>query len=391
MKSKYLHATGDIGHARHASPMRQSRHSMLKPVIVLLLSVGMLLGVPAESIGSDTAASGKGEPLQPLVKAKTDGRKEVIRADDKKTISTPAATAKSQPAQQSAGSRHIIEMAGEETEDGLLAYRMVSHRIDGVDVTSRYSPQATIPGPTIVLTEGDKVRLTIRNAVNTRPEQQISVHVHGVHYTILSDGTLKIINRVEDEGAHPQHGTGGRFYTYLWDVAPGTAGTWPYHDHNFETHNGSEDRGLFGTVIVNPASGAVAASNGSSASSVSIQDIRKDYVLYLADDAFWGMEIDSATKRQTPLGVNPALTAGGGEYVRFHLIAMGTYLNRFRLEGYRWLEPGTTQLIQAKNIGPLENHAFTIKALNSASYVNENFSRRLMGMRGSFNVTHGTP
>ena len=142
------------------------------------------------------------------------------------------------------------------------------------------------------------------------PDQQVSVHVHGVHYKILSDGTLKIINKIEDEGAYPDHG--GRFYTYLWDVAPGTAGTWPYHDHNYETHNGSEDRGLYGAIIVNPASGAVTASNGGSITSVPVSSIKKDYVLYMSDDAFWGTEIDGASKKQTALGANPLLTAKQG-------------------------------------------------------------------------------
>lgn len=293
------------------------------------------------------------------------------------------------PSAESLSAEHRIEMTAEETTDGLLAYRMVEHQVDGVNITSRYSTQATVPGPTIVLTEGDKVRLTIRNGVTLSPDQQISVHVHGVHYNILSDGSLKIINRIENEGAYPDQG--GHFYTYLWDVAPGTAGTWPYHDHNFETHNGSEDRGLYGAVIVNPASGSVTASNGGSISSVSVSSIKKDYVLYLADDAFWGMEIDGANKQQIPLGANPILTAKGGDNVRFHLIAMGTYLNRFQLEGYQWVDPGTTKLIVAKDIGPLENHAFTIKALGSANYMNANFSRKLMGMRGSFNVTSGAP
>jgi hypothetical protein len=44
-------------------------------------------------------------------------------------------------------------------------------------------------------------------------------------------------------------------------------------------------------------------------------------------------------------------------------------------------------LISEKNIGPLEKHVFTIKALGSAEYINANFSRKLMGMKGSFSVT----
>ena len=39
-------------------------------------------------------------------------------------------------------------------------------------------------------------------------------------------------------------------------------------------------------------------------------------------------------------------------------------------------------------LGRLENHAFTIKASGSANYMNANFSRKLMGMKGSFVVTN---
>ena len=293
------------------------------------------------------------------------------------------------PLGESIAAEHVIEMTAEKksggtTGDDLLAYKMVSHTVGGTNITSRYSTEATIPGPTLVLTEGDTVRLTIRNGVNVT-NQQISVHVHGVHYTILSDGSLKVINKVENEGAY--NSGDGLFYTYLWTVAAGTAGTWPYHDHNFENHNGSEDRGLFGAVIVNPASGTVTASNGSSITSVAVSGIRKDYVLYLDDDAFWGMEIDGTSKQQTPLGTNPVLTANKNDNVRFHLIGMGTYLAEFKLDGYQWVNPGTTTMISTKAIGPLEKHVFTVKASKSATYLNDHFSRSLMGMQGSFSVT----
>ena len=286
------------------------------------------------------------------------------------------------PLSQSNAAEHIIEMTAEKIDGGLLAYKMVSHIVDTADITTRYSTAATIPGPTIVLTEGDTVKLTIRNGINVT-DQQVSVHVHGVHYAILSDGTLKVINKIEDEGAYPSD-----FYTYLWTIAPGTAGTWPYHDHNFETHNGSEVKGLFGAVIVNPASGSVTASDGRNIASVPVSSIKKDYVLYLGDDAFWGMVIDGTSKQQTALGVNPLLTANKDDNVRFHLIAMGTYLNQFRLNGYQWVDPGTSNMINTKAIGPLEKHVFTINASHSAAYMNTNFSRKLMGMTGNFNVTH---
>ena len=290
------------------------------------------------------------------------------------------------PLSQSNAAEHIIEMTAEKiaqgSGDSLLAYKMVSHTVGQINITSRYSSVATIPGPTIVLTEGDTVRLTIRNGINVT-DQQVSVHVHGVHYKILSDGTLASINKVRDEGAYPSD-----FYTYLWTIAPGTAGTWPYHDHNFTTHNGAEVKGLFGAVIVNPASGMVIANSGSIITSVPVGSIKKDYVLYLGDDAFWGMGIDGSNKHQTSLGVNPLLAAHYGDNVRFHLIALGTYVSEFNLRGYRWVDPGTVNLIHTKAIGPLEKHVFTIKASQSTTYENTNFSRKLMGMKGNFHVTH---
>ncbi|SFE07375.1 multicopper oxidase domain-containing protein [Nitrosomonas sp. Nm166] len=277
---------------------------------------------------------------------------------------------------------HIIRLTAEETQDDgfgnkLLAYKMLNHTIDGVDITSRYSPAATIPGPTIVLTEGDTVYLTIENAISGAfthtpgISKQVSIHVHGVHYDILSDGTLKVINKHDDEGAGNGPEATHTSYEYKWNVAHGTAGTWPYHDHNFESHNGSENKGLFGAIIVKP---------------IGAPHYAKEYVLYLGDDAFWGMEIDGVTQKQSKHGVNPSLGAVKNSDVRFHLIAMGTDIHKFVLDGYQWLDPGTHNLIHQVLIGPLEKHVFTVKAKNSARYMDNNFSNRLMGMVGKFKV-----
>jgi FtsP/CotA-like multicopper oxidase with cupredoxin domain len=286
------------------------------------------------------------------------------------------------PVAESSAANHIIRLTAEETRnDGfgnkLMAYKMLSHIVDGADITGRYSPDATIPGPTIVLTEGDVVHITLENAIpgafthTPGISKQVSVHVHGVHYDILSDGTLKVINNHDDEGAGDGLEASHTTYEYKWNVAPGTAGTWAYHDHNFETHNGAETRGLFGAIIVNPAGSAGYA---------------KEYVLYLGDDAFWGMEIDGASKQQSKHGVNPSLSATKNSDVRFHLIALGTDIHNFSLNGYKWFDPGTRNLIDQAAIGPLEKHVFTVKAKSSTQYVDNNFSNKLMGMTGQFIV-----
>lgn len=283
-----------------------------------------------------------------------------------------------------AGKQHKIQMSAEELDGGYLAYKMIKHEItDGsgtTDVTSRYSLDATIPGPTIVISEGDVVDIELFHEINPMGDpdkEHVSLHVHGVHYDIVSDGTLKYINLFKDESATPVMS-----YTYRWDAALGTAGSWPYHDHNFNTHNGAEDRGLYGALIVNPASGVVPAQGSGQQGAVSIGDIEKENVLYIIDDAFAGMQIDNATQKQTPLQFNPTFTASQNALVRFHLIVMGTNIHQFEMPSYGWLDPGKNKVISTKALGPLEKHTFIVRATHDADYRNATLFGRLLGMTG---------
>lgn len=297
---------------------------------------------------------------------------------------------------ESAGKLHQIELWAEKIPAGaiggndLFAYRMNSHVIsgldgsNGIDVTSRYAAAPTIPGPTIVINEGDEVEITLKHEFDPGDStklEQVSVHVHGVHYDILSDGTLKFINLVEDESAFPTMS-----YTYRWVAAPGTAGAWPYHDHNMLTHNGAEDRGLYGALIVNSKAHTVALNKAGKLKTVPLSSIEKDYVLFVVDDTFWGTEINNLTGQQAPLWNNPALSAQQGSNVRFHLIALGSNTHHFALPNYGWIDPGTNLIIEEKIIGPLEKHTFTIQAHQSSQYMDKAFSSKLLGMKGNFNV-----
>jgi FtsP/CotA-like multicopper oxidase with cupredoxin domain len=284
---------------------------------------------------------------------------------------------------------HTIDMSAESLGNGQYAYRMISHVLtppvgSPVDLTGNYDSNASIPGPIIVINEGDKVNISLTNNI---PENEslasnlVSLHVHGVHYDVNSDGTLESVNGVADQGAGP-------FETqeFTWMAGPGTAGSWPYHDHTYLDTNGAEHKGLFGMLIVNPASETVQAVKGNNPETVNIADIKKEFVLYLGDDAFWGMEIDNDNDgAQTPLWVNPTLKAKNNDYVRFHLVALGTDIHEFQMSHYKWLYPGTTEKINRVDIGPLENHQFTVKTKNgNAEYMDKNESNKLMGMKGTF-------
>ncbi|MGE5633752.1 MAG: multicopper oxidase domain-containing protein [Deltaproteobacteria bacterium] len=303
------------------------------------------------------------------------------------------ATQKSLNSENLSPKLHEIKMAGVELPDGHQAYKMLEYKIIDKenrtqDITSRYSKLPTIPGPTLVMTEGDTARLTLVNEIG---RGAVSLHTHGVHYKITSDGTLKMINRITDEAATPQ-----KSYTYVWTAADGTRGSWPWHDHTFGknpsgTHvNGVETNGLFSTVIVNPANGKVNALVNGIPKEVDIQDIKKDFVLFITDDAFWGVEIDNTNnKKHTPLWVNPTLVASKNDLVRFHIQSVGTDFHHFVLDGYEWLKPGTNKTTSFENIGPLENHVFTINADKSTSYYDKMPIHLLSGMKGKFEVVAG--
>jgi len=288
---------------------------------------------------------------------------------------------------------HEIKMAAVELPDGHTAYKMLEYKITDKqnqtkDITSRYSDLPTIPGPTLIMTEGDKAKLTLVNDIG---RGAVSLHTHGVHYTITSDGSLKMSNRVSDQGATPNDS-----YTYVWTVAEGTRGSWPWHDHTFGkgssgiNMNGVETNGLFSTVIVNPANGKVDALVNGIPKEVNVGDIKKDFVLFVTDDAFWGVEIDNNNNnKHTPLWVNPTLVASKNDLVRFHILSVGTDFHHFVLDNYEWLKPATNETTSLVNIGPLENHVFTISANNNASYYDEMPIHLLSGMKGKFQVIEG--
>ncbi|MEJ2261421.1 MAG: copper oxidase, partial [Nitrosopumilaceae archaeon] len=288
---------------------------------------------------------------------------------------------------------HDIEMEAVKMPDGMYAYRMVNYNTsDGRDLIIHsnnpnpsdgiYTTKPSIPGPTLVFTEGDTVQLTLHNnacddfvvdtlSPNYAGENEnslVGVHVHGVHYDISDDATYGRVNMNGNSAASCNSSV-----VYDWDVSKGTEGTWPYHDHTFKQNEvGAEDVGLFGTVIVNPSNGKVDGivdSNGK-VSQVDVDDINKEFVLWMVSSetlgrsVFYGMEIDNHHPdnpgKQTPLWINPPLYTEEGEKVRFHVLGIGDETHAFHLHGHRWVDAqgGAADIIDVKEITPLQRHTF---------------------------------
>lgn len=80
-----------------------------------------------------------------------------------------------------------------------------------------YTYNGTVPGPEIRVTEGDKVRILVKNEL----DEGTSVHWHGVQVPNSQDGAAE----VTQPPIKP-----GEMFTYEWTV-PNTPGTFFYHTH----------------------------------------------------------------------------------------------------------------------------------------------------------------
>jgi plastocyanin len=247
-----------------------------------------------------------------------------------------------------AGAENEVELAAELLPNGQYGYRMVSHEVDGDDVTGMYSDVATIPGPTIVIKEGETLDITVTN------------NIAGIDADIEVD-----------------------------DLDFGSADTGTY------LYKGKEGSlvGLFGAIIVNDKNGRVESyvdgGNGK-ISRLKHSDLEKEFVMFMVGSTFWVAEIDEDGE-QTPLWTNPMISAEEGDLVRFHILSVGPG-HTFHLHAHRWVEPGTSAIIDTKLMEPGQDvHVFTVSAGDEVGpghwqYHCHVFAHMEAGMHGVFHV-----
>lgn len=205
---------------------------------------------------------------------------------------------------------------------------------------------ASIPGPTIEMTEGECLAIELVN--NT--DKSLSLHPHGVDYTAASDGTPHNLSTVSPGGkrtyvisAHaPSVRDDGSF-------DPGSAGYWHYHDHTLGTPHGTGGiaAGLFGALIVRREG--------------DLRPARPPFVLVMANLTF--------NLKRAPH--TPVLRANQGERVEFVVIGHGDSMHTFHLHGHRWVDNRTgmptgpsdaSQIIDNKTVGPADSFGFQLIA-----------------------------
>lgn len=127
-----------------------------------------------------------------------------------------------------------IKVTGKVKEFHLEAKETDWEIMPGVKVTA-VAYNGTVPGPTIEVTEGDLVRVTLKNSL----DQDTSIHWHGLHLPNKEDG----VPDVTQEAIKP-----GESYTY--EFLAGHAGTYMYHPHINSVEQ--IDNGLYAPFIIHP-------------------------------------------------------------------------------------------------------------------------------------------
>jgi FtsP/CotA-like multicopper oxidase with cupredoxin domain len=185
--------------------------------------------------------------------------------------------------------RVMLQMVARQMPDGSLAYVAPDYGAKGVR-------------PTIEMMEGETLNITLKNELPF----DVSLHVHGVLYSITSDGT-----RHSDTFVKP-----GEQRVYQWRAGKGTAGYWHYHDHVVGDDEGTGGimGGLYGGLVVRRPGDP---------------EPTKTFVLVMHDATING--------RMSPNTPQP--TAKQGELVEFLIISYGDTVHTFHLHAHRWLTP----------------------------------------------------
>lgn len=197
-------------------------------------------------------------------------------------------------------------------------------------LTDVFAYNGQVPGPTLVVSEGDRVIIHFHNAL---PEPT-TVHWHGVHVPAKSDGSAL-------DPVAP-----GSSYDYTFTVAAGTAGTYWYHPHPEGRAGYQIAKGLYGAIIVRDPHDPLPASLPEKILVLSDNRFRPDGSLDLPDLDSPAGQVDMENGREgNVLFVNgqvmPTLTIRSGEVQRWRIVnASAARVYRLALRGMTVLHVG---------------------------------------------------
>ena len=186
-----------------------------------------------------------------------------------------------------------------------------------------------LQGPLIRARVGDRILVHFKN-MDTEFDRPHSMHFHGVHYAVGSDGAF--IPGFSGPGANVRP---GKTFTYTLDAGTDSAGVWPYHDHSPSMHE-SLPAGLYGAM-------SILGRNERPAD--------REFVV------FFGAQLSFMTiNGRAFVGNTPPFHARIGDVVQWDVLSLGDEFHTFHIHGHRWRRPdGTPE--DTRTIGPAESFA----------------------------------
>lgn len=223
-------------------------------------------------------------------------------------------TADQMDAEHEAGVKYFLDNIGKDKEywgvdmpyvmDGDVKVFQVTCTEEPWEVSPGISVNAMlyngrVPGPTIRVTQGDKVRINVTNLMT----QSTSIHFHGVHTPNSQDGVPYVTQPVIKPGK-----------TFTYEFVAKNFGTHMYHSH----HNAAEQvsRGLMAAFIIEPSD------------STNEPKVDADYIMLL-NDASIGLTINGKGFPAT----QPIL-AKLGDRIRVRYMNEGFQIHPMHLHGF---------------------------------------------------------
>jgi FtsP/CotA-like multicopper oxidase with cupredoxin domain len=219
-----------------------------------------------------------------------------------------------QPAIESTGGQQLEYRE----ENGVKIFELTTKAVqwiilDGVTVTA-YTYNGTVPGPLIRVTEGDQVRIIVKNELPV----PTTIHWHGVEVPNSMDG----VPGVTQDPIQP-----GEAFTYEFTAKP--AGTFMYHSH-FEG-DVQVGAGLYAPFIIDPKEPETNPPAVDKTLMLSEWRI-KDGNTYAAMQVS-GMEPNYFTINGKAFPSTETITVKKGERVRLRLMGIGQFIHPMHLHG----------------------------------------------------------
>jgi FtsP/CotA-like multicopper oxidase with cupredoxin domain len=182
-----------------------------------------------------------------------------------------------------------------------------------------------IPGPTIRARVGDKIVVHFRNLDTALPH---SMHFHGVHYPVGSDGAF--VPGFSGPGANVKPGD---TFVYRLTAGADSVGVWPYHDHSpsmMESISG----GMYGALSILGKHERAPD---------------REFVVFFESQLGF-MTING----KAFVGNTPVFHAKVGDLVQWDVLALGDDHHTFHVHGHRWRASDRSS-IDTKTVGPAES------------------------------------